>query len=281
MNHAVANGRWLRHIRLASTLAFVLAGVLAGCASGGGAGGGGGPTTTRTDTVTDSDEPESRKRARIRLELAINYFEQGQTSIALDEIKQALVADPAFGDAFNLRGLIYMRLNDNRQAEDSFRRAIAVNSRDASAQHNYGWLACQQGRYPEANQLFTQALSNPTYGDRAKTLMAQGLCHARAGNRADAERSLARAYELDAGNPVTGYNLANLLFLRGDLSRAQFYIRRLNNSELANAESLWLGIRVERRLNDRVAMEQLAEQLKKRFPQSREQIAYERGAFDE
>jgi type IV pilus assembly protein PilF len=231
--------------------------------------------------VTESDEPESRKRARIRMELAIGYFEQGQTNVALDELKQVIASDPNFPDAYNLRGLIYMRLNDMRQAEESFRRAVSLNPRDSNVQHNYGWLLCQQGRYDEALRSFDTALANPLYAGRAKTLMAQGVCQARSGRNADAERSLARSYELDAGNPVTGYTLANLLYQRGDYPRAQFYIRRLNNSDLANAETLWLGIRVERRLNDRVAMLQLADVLKKRFPRSREFAAYERGAFDE
>lgn len=235
----------------------------------------------QTDIVTDSDEPEARKRARIRLELAVNYFEQGQTNIALDEIKQALASDPAYGEAFNLRGLVYMRLNDMGQAEDSFRRALAVSPGDPSTLHNYGWLQCQQGRYPQANEMFAKVLTNATYGDRAKTLMTQGLCQARAGQRAEAERTLARAYELDAGNPVVGFNLANLLYQRGEFGRAQFYIRRLNNTDLSNAETLWLGIKVERRLDDRVAMLQLVDQLKRRYPQSRELIAYERGNFDE
>ncbi|MGH6627847.1 MAG: type IV pilus biogenesis/stability protein PilW [Burkholderiaceae bacterium] len=257
--------------------AAALAGV-SGCASNSGAAGAVG---SKADIVTDSDEPEARRRARIRLELAVNYFDQGQTTIALDELKQAIVADPQFADAYNLRGLIYMRLNDQRLAEESFRRAMAFNPRDAGTLHNLGWLLCQQARYPEADQSFSQALQSPVYGDKAKTLMAQGLCQARAGQRADAERSLSRSYELDAGNPITGYNLATLLFQRNEFTRAQFYIRRLNNSELANAESLWLGIKVERRMDDRVAMQQLVEQLKKRFPQSRERAAYERGAFDE
>ena len=56
--------------------------------------------------VTPSDEPETRRRARFRLELAVNYFQNGQTAVALDEVKQALVADPSYADAFNLRGLI-------------------------------------------------------------------------------------------------------------------------------------------------------------------------------
>lgn len=233
------------------------------------------------DLMTESDEPENRRRARIRMELAVGYFEQGQTTVALDELKQVLAIDPNFPDAYSLRGLIYMRLGDNRQAEDSFKRAVSLNPRDADVQHNYGWLLCQQGRYAEAQRAFDTAMASPIYRGRAKTLLTQGLCQVKAGRAADAEHSLARSYELDAGNPVTGYNLANLLYRRGDFTRAQFYIRRLNNSELANAESLWLGIKVERRLNDQVAMRQLADQLRNRYGHSREAAAYERGAFDE
>ena len=242
------------------------------------------PTASSTaldNMVTPSDETEQRRRARIRLELAVGYFEEGKIEIALDELKQVLTIDPSFSDAYVLRGLIYMRAGDARQAEDSYRRAIALNGRDANAHHNLGWLQCQQGRYDESFRSFEQAMASPLYPERAKTLMALGLCQARAGRNAEAERSLSRSYELDAGNPVTGYNLARLLYLRGDNERARFYIRRLNNSELANSESLWLGMRIERRLNDRDAVQQLGEQLRKRFPQSKERAAYDRGAFNE
>lgn len=235
----------------------------------------------QADIVTSSDEPEARKHARTRLQLAIGYFEQGQTTVALDELKQALVIDPSFSDAFNLRGLIYMRLNDLRLAEDSFRRALALNPREPNTMHNYGWLMCQQGRYAESVQMFEQALANPIYSARAKTLMTEGLCQQRANLLPEAERSLSRSYELDPGNPITGYNLATLLYQRGEWTRAQFYIRRINNSELANSESLWLGIKVERRMENREAMMQLVDQLRKRYAQSRELAAYERGAFDE
>jgi type IV pilus assembly protein PilF len=231
--------------------------------------------------ITPSDETETRKRARIRLELAIGYFEQGKTEVALDELKQSIALDPSFAEAHNLRGLIYMRMNDNRAAEESFRRAASINPRDPDTQHNLGWLLCQLGRYDEAQRAFQVAVSNPLYGGRAKTLMAEGVCYVRAGRFEDAERSLSRSYELDPGNPVTSYNFANLLYRRGENARAQFVIRQLNNSELANAESLWLGIKVERRLNDGMAMRQLGQQLTKRFASSREAKAFDRGAFDE
>lgn len=231
--------------------------------------------------ITPSDEPESRRRARIRLELAANYFENGQTAVALDEVKQALASDPGYADAFNLRGLIYMRVNDFGQAEESFRRSLALKSGDSNVLHNYGWLLCQQTKYADADQQFVKALANPAYGARAKTLMARGLCQSGAGQFAEAEQSLTKAYELDAGNPVVAYHMAALLLRRSEFSRAQFYIRRLNNSQFANSESLWLGIKVERALGDTVAMRQLADQLRRRFPESREMGAYERGAFNE
>jgi type IV pilus assembly protein PilF len=257
-------------------LLITVAAAITGCASNPGA-----TAASRNEIVTDSDEPEMRKRARIRLELAVGYFEQGQTTIALDELKQSLAIDSNYGEAYSLRGLIYMQLKDFKYSEESFRLALSLMPTNSNIMHNLGWLLCQQTRYTEAQELFTRALSNPQYGERAKTLMAQGLCQVRAGKPEEAELSFLKSYEFDAGNPITAYNLSVLLFKRGDYSRAQFYVRRLNNSDLANAESLWLGIKVERRIDNVVALKQLASQLLKRFPQSPEATSYLQGNFDE
>jgi type IV pilus assembly protein PilF len=262
---------WIVWSCLASATVVVLSGCAANMAG----------ANMNSDRVTESDESEVHKRARLRLELALAYFDKGQTTDALDHLKQSITADPTLFEAYNLRGLIYMRLNDVPLAEESFRRALSINPKAATVQHNYGWLLCQQSRFAESTQLFSSALANPAYGERAKTWMAQGLCQMKGGQPTDAESSFLRSYELDAGNPITAYNLSQLLYQRGEFVRAQFYMRRLNNSELANAESLWLGIKVERRMENRDAMAQLSAQLKKRYPQSRENLALERGAFNE
>ena len=122
--------RWsdARRVLACALLLCGAIGGLAGCASGSGAGAQAG---AKPDLVTDSDEPETRRRARIRLELAVGYFEQGQTTIALDELKQALGADPNFADAYNLRGLIYASMSEDTLADESFRRALAINAADA------------------------------------------------------------------------------------------------------------------------------------------------------
>lgn len=268
--------QWCRWTLMACGAAACLA-ALQGCSTRVGMAG----SDSNAGFVTPSDEPEIRRRARIRLELAVNYFQNGQTAVALDEVKQALATDPTYADAFNLRGLIYMQLNDMAQAEESFRRALALRGADSELLHNHGWLLCQQQKYAEADQQFGRALANPAYAARAKTWMARGLCQSGAGQYEEAEQSLLKAYELDAANPVVGYHLASLMLRRNELTRAQFYIRRLNNGQFANAESLWLGVKVERALGDTVAMRQLADQLRRRFPESREFGAYERGAFNE
>ncbi|MEY3872340.1 MAG: hypothetical protein RLZZ296_1335 [Pseudomonadota bacterium] len=252
---------------------------LAGCAQGVS----GSDASARADAHaglhTESDETPSQRRSRIRLELATAYFQQGQTHVALDEIKQAMAIDPTYADAYNLRGLVYLRLNDLPLAAASFDRALALNPRDADVAHNYAWLQCQQAKYEAAEKLFAQAIANPTYAHAAKSWMARGLCQLRAGQPAAAEVSLVRSHALDGTNPVTSYNLARMLFERGDFEPAQPYMRQLNKGSLANAETLWLGIQIERQLKNKLAVAALVEQLRGRFAQSSELIAYEKGAF--
>ena len=251
-------------------------GLLTGCAATSGQ-----SANHSAEPLTESDEPDTRKRARIRITLASSYFEQGQDKVALDEVKQALAADPNYGPAYVLRGLVYMRLNDGQLAEESFRRALQINAKDGDALHNYGWFMCSQKREKEAVELFSRALANPTYGGQAKTWMAKGVCEVRVGLAKDAENSFVRSYQIDPTNPIAAYNLAALLFQRGENERAQFYVRRLNATEMANAETLWLGIKIEKQMKNQVVADQLAQQLQRRFPKSRELEAYRRGAFYE
>ena len=238
-------------------------------------------TETR-DRITASDEPEAQKRARARMELASAYFSRGQMTTALDQVKLAIAADPLYGDAFNLRGLIYANLGDTGLAEESFRRALQLNARDADTMHNYGWYLCQQQRYGESNAMFSQALALPQYRGVPRTLLAQGVCYAHAGQLGEAEAALARAYELDPSSPFTATNLSEVLYRRGEFERARFYVRRVNaQPDVANAQTLWLAARIENKLGNRQGATEFGAQLRNRFPDSREAAAYGRSAFDE
>jgi type IV pilus assembly protein PilF len=108
------------------------------------------------------------------------------------------------------------------------------------------------------------------------------VCQARAGRWAEAERTLSRSYELDPANPVTAYNLSDVLLRRGELERARFYISRINaQPELSSAQSLWLAARIERRLGNMQGVQDFGRKLQERFPSSAEVLLFERGRFDE
>ena len=233
------------------------------------------------DLVTDSDEPASRKRARIRLELASGYFELGQTTVALDELKQSIAIDPNYSDAHHLKGLVYMRLGEPKLAELSLKRALDISPKDANVMQTLGWLLCKESKFEESELYFLKVLASAKYDQRAKTLRTLGMCRVKSGRLVEGSDSLQASYALDPKNSVTVFNLASSLFQQSKFVGAQKYIRELNNSDSANPESFWLGIKVERQMNNAEGVTQLATQLFKRFPEAKEINNYQRGAFDE
>ena len=153
----------------ASAVAALMLALAAGCSSA--------PPPPPQDreqlpTAAPSEPPDPERRWTVRFELANAYYAQGQFATALEEVKRALAINPIFGPAYNLRGLIYGSLGDEAQADESFRRALQINPRDADAMHNYGWFLCQRQRMPEAVAQFNQALTQPQYRDAARTLAA-------------------------------------------------------------------------------------------------------------
>jgi len=231
---------------------------------------------------TDSDQTDVDRRAGIRLELAQGYFSRGQFNTALDELKLALQAKPDMREAVNLRGLIYAAMGDHQLAEDAFRRALAVYPNDPDTLHNYGWFMCQQQRWPTADSLFDQALAVSTYRAPARTLLAKGVCEARSGRMLVAEKTLTRAFELDPGNPAIAVNLSEVLFRNRELERARFYVKRVNDQpEQVNAQSLWLQLRIERKLGKPQLVDDLALQMRRKYPQAPETQALDAGRYDE
>ncbi len=255
----------------------LLAALLLGCAGNSAL-----PPDQPRAIATASDQTDADRRARVRLELASAYFGRGQLETALDEVKLALVADPALADAYNLRALVYAAMGEDRLAEDSFARALQINPRDGSTLHNQGWFLCQRDRFAPAQAQFSAALALPQYRDVARTQLARGLCYGRSRQWPEAEAALMRAYELEPANPSIGVNLAEVLYRRQDFERARFYIGRVNDApDAVNAQTLWLAARTEHQLGRDVATRQFGERLRQRFPQSPEAALFERGRFDD
>jgi type IV pilus assembly protein PilF len=235
-----------------------------------------------SDLPTASDQTQADRLAQVRLELAAAYYSRRQYLVALDEVKRALDARPDLPEALNVRGLIYSALGELRLAESSFQRALELTPQDGDVLHNYGGFLCEQRRFDEADALFVKALGLPRYRGYIRTMAAQADCQVSAGQLRRAYDILSRASELDPGNMILAFRLARVTHLMGEYERARAYIRRVNvRAETTTAESLWLAIRIEHRLGNKVQVDQMSQELRKRFPQSPEALLSERGRFDD
>ncbi len=270
------------HVALAMLAGAVL---LAGCAgSGGGAGAGAGTSSGREELKTLSDQTAAQKRAQIRMQLAISYYQQGQYTVALDEIKQAIAADTDYADAYGVRGLIYMAMGEAVLAEDNFLRALKLAPNNPELSNNYGSFLCQHGRAKQAIPYFEAAIKSRGYNSPERALINAGTCSLKLKDNAAAERFLLDALRLVPDDLTVNANLARVYLERRNMERAGFFIDRVRagskTDDLA-ADVLWLAIRIERKRGDRVAEATLASVLRRQYPGSPEFAAYQRGAFDE
>jgi len=264
--------------RLACALSASL--LLSACA-----GTGGGLAGDTHELKTLSDQTAAEKRAQIRLQLAVGYYQERKYDIALDEVKQAIAANPDYSDAYGVRALIYTAMGEKALADENYRHALRLAPRNPDLSNNYGLFLCEGGGKPaEAMTYFESALRNPSYASPVKALINAGNCSLKMKNVDAAERYLLDALRYDPDLAATNAGLARVYFERRDYPRAGFFINRLTETaklEALSADVLWLAIRVKHMLGDRTTEASLAAQLRRRFPGSAEYAAFERGAFSE
>ncbi len=232
-----------------------------------------------TGTISgESGEP--RNRAKIHTELASLYFERGNMGVALEELRIATSADPNYPQAHGMFGLVYMGLRENQLAEQSFERGLRLAPQDPDLNHNYGWFLCQTARETEAVKYFMLAIRNPLYVTPWRSYAAAGTCALRKNQIKDAEEYFLRALRIEPDDPTSLLQLGQIRYRQANYDESRKLVSRFNKLIEPTPESLWLALRVERKLGERVAEAGFASQLRRRFPGSREYQLLQRGEFD-
>ena len=240
---------------------------------------------TAANTTADSgpiigEVSPPRDRARVHNELAAAYYERGNMGVALEELRIALAADPSYAPAYNTLGLVHMDLKEYPQAQQNFERGLQIAPNDPDINHNYGWFLCQTDPEELSLRYFLAAIKNPLYASPQKSYALAGACALRKGNESAARDYFERALRLDPNLPLALVNLAKLKYRAGDLSAARALVGRYNQIVEPTAESLWLAVRIERRLGDRAAESKQSAELRRRFPGSKEHENLIKGRFE-
>ena len=238
-------------------------------------------SSTGVDTgVIVGEVGDPRNRARIHTELAAAYYSRGSMAVALEELRTAAAADPTYASTYSMFGLVYMELRETKLAQQNFEHGLELSPNDPDINHNYGWFLCQTGHETESIRYFLRAIANPLYPTPWRSYTAAGVCSMRKDKLKDAEQFFERALRLQPNEPMALLQMGEIRYREGNMSEARSYVSRFNAVLEPTAESLWLALRVERKLGERLAEAKLASQLRHRFPGSRESQALQRGDYE-
>lgn len=256
-------------------VAAALAALLAGCAGNRG-------------SRQEAEQPVSQQvatndasqRAKVHTELGGLYLSQGNLGVALDEARKAVSADANYAPAHSLMGLVHMQLREEGLAEESYGRALNLAPADPEINNSFGWFLCQTGRERRSLQYFQTAIKSPLYATPTLPYTNAGICSLRLKDDKAAEDYFIKALRADGANYRAMYFLADIAFRQGRLAVARLHLAELHKLAEPSAETLWLGVRIERRMGDREAEARFASQLRRKFPTAPETQRLMQGQYE-
>lgn len=234
-----------------------------------------GCTTTTIPSSAAAPSPATKKAnieesIRIHTELGAGYYSRGQYEIALDELREALKTNDEYAPAYDIMGLVYMALNEDKRAEKNFLHAIDLSPNDSDIHNNYGWFLCNRNHFNQSIRQFDMALNNPLYSKPESAQTNAGICSLKAGkpNKAKTYFEAALKSSPDQAQALSG--LAQIEYDEGNLPEARTLIERLLEYNQPTAQAVWIGLRVARKQNDHDTEASYNLLLRNRFPDAPE-----------
>ena len=226
------------------------------------------PDENSQSSVDERSDDPLRYRAKVHTELGANYFQRGQMSVALEELREAIKLDAKYGAAHSILGLVYADLGDLTKADASFRQAVIVAPAEGDIRNNYGSYLCRQNRAKEGLEQFDAALKLPLYQTPHIALENAGSCALGASMIRPAEAYFARLVQSQPFNSRGYQGLAAIALKTARLDEVRKQVRMGLNAQPPSAELFFYGACAEKRLGDRAAEDSYTQQLKSRFANS-------------
>lgn len=221
-------------------------------------------------TGTPEQQTPDEKAARVNTQLGAAYLRQSRFEQALARLNKAVRQDPNYAEAHSVLAVLYDRLGKHDEAREHYQTSVELAPQDSALRNNYGQFLCERGEIEAAEQQLKLAGDNPLYRTPELPLTNAGLCLQRAGRVKEAESYLLQALRANPRFAPALIRMAQLRQEAGEALSARGFYQRYLAVAPQTAESLWLGIQIERALGDKDAVGTYSLLLKGKFPDSEE-----------
>ncbi|MDZ7663393.1 type IV pilus biogenesis/stability protein PilW [Thiohalophilus sp.] len=225
---------------------------------------------TTTSSKPDLSDERLREASELNAELGVKYMQQGDNERAMGKLQKAINYNDDNARAHHYLGELYRRVDRPDEAEQHFKAALDITPRDPSLLNNYAVLLCDLEKYDASDRYFEKALDDPVYSGKAGIYQNMAQCAESQNNLKQAEEYYLKALRLDPRLPNANLGMARLTFDMSLYTQSRQYLERFLERRKHNAQSLWLGILLERRAGNRNRVASYAMLLKGRFPDSEE-----------
>lgn len=223
--------------------------------------------------VSGRQVPESdpQAAAESNMQLGVGYLRQGNLQAAQEKLERAVEQNPKLVEAQLALGLVYERLDDPKEAEAAYKRAVQVSGDDPDALNAYAAFLCRvDGRRDDALKYFDRAAEIPLsqkFVNRAVIYTNAGVC-AKPEDLDRAEQYLRLALRTDPRYREALLQMADVSHLQQNNLQARAFLERYLSIGRPTPAILWLGVQIEQSNGDMAAAADYAKQLKQDFPAS-------------
>lgn len=223
-------------------------------------------TTTENSGFTKNTTPE--KALRSHVDAAYDYLRRGDFENARRHLQNAEAINDRDASLHNAMAYSYELSGDVDLADQSYRKAINLDSSLTSARNNYGVFLFKQERYKEAREQFKKVVEDTLYPRRGGAFNSLGVCEVRLENYDGAKIAFERALDLDRLNRAPLLELASVGVKQNDFEYAKKKYDTYKLVAEPSAKSLLVGAKIagHYKMKDDLASIEIA--LKNLFPNS-------------
>lgn len=225
----------------------------------------------------EGGKADYKAAAEKRLALGLRYAQKGMLERAKRNLLKAEEYAPQSPDVMFGLAYYYQRVLELNKSEDYYKKAIELAPGNADYLNAYGAFLCTARKdYTKAVKYFMQAVEKPEYTSVAESYENAGFCTLEAEdfNMSAVYFQKAMTFNPRLTRPL--YGLAAMSFEQGQYNKAESYLLKFEGKAKPTADSLLLGYKIGRRLNDRYSMESYGAKLMQLFPNSEQALTYRR-----